>query len=559
MPYPALDLSRVRTTPLRERHNLVHRSDLIEPGAPPPSFTSPELEEVAERIVAARRAGRPVIWMMGAHVIKCGLGLLVGDLVRRGIITHVATNGAGSIHDFELALIAETSEDVPTAIEDGTFGMAEETGSLMHQAIRAGARDGIGWGEALGRFLAQDPRCPYRELSVLHRAYTLGVPCTVHATMGTDIIDQHPACDFAALGWASGQDFRVFCAAVADLQNGVFLNVGSAVTGPEVFLKALSITRNLGYPVAGFTTANFDLVPLGDYRAPIGKDQVAYYYRPRKNVVNRPVSMGGRGFHIEGDHALTVPTLYAHLTQALGESLAITTRAGLQSPGDSSLDALRTAVGRRSAAALAAFDDLLARQPQLREAALDLARAYLAIAQSLQTGGTLFLCGNGGSYADALHISGEMLKSYARKRPLPAGHRERLAAERNGEALAANLEGGLRAIVLGANGALSSAVNNDFAARDLSYAQELYALARPGDVFLGISTSGKAANVGNAASVAHMLGLTTISLTGPDGGPLAAQVDVPIRAPGARTDRVQESHLLLYHTLCEMLEAEVWG
>ncbi len=552
MPYRALDLSQVRTVPLSERRNLVREADLIRPGALPPPCAAPELPAVAEAIVAARRAGRPVIWMMGAHVVKSGLGLLLGDLLRRGIVTHVATNGAGSIHDFELALIGETSEDVATGIEDGTFGMAEETGALMHQAIRSGVRDGLGWGEALGRFLAEDPRFAHRELSVMYRAYTLGVPFTVHATMGTDIIDQHPACDFAALGWASGQDFKVFCTSVAELQEGVFLNVGSAVTGPEVFLKALSIVRNLGYDVARFTTANLDLVPLGDYRAPIGKDQVAYYYRPRKNVVNRPTSLGGRGYHIEGDHAQTVPNLYALVTAALGETLAVEPASSRRAFADEPL----AAIGRRSAAAAAVLADLLARQPQLREAAPHLARAYLAIAQSLAHGGTLFLCGNGGSLADALHISGEMLKSYARRRPLPLGHRARLARERNGQALAENLEGGLRAIVLGVNGSLTSAVNNDFAARDLNYAQELYALARPGDAFLGISTSGKAANVGSAASVARALGLTTIALTGPAGGPLAEQVDVAIRAPGARTDRIQEQHVLLYHALCEMLEAD---
>ena len=214
-------------------------------------------------------------------------------------------------------------------------------------------------------------------------------------------------------------------------------------------------------------------------------------------------------------------------------------------------------VTERSTEAAAALDDLLRRHSALRGVAVDLASAYLAIAESLSAGGTLYLCGNGGSFADALHMSGEMLKSYLRPRPLPAAFRVRLERERNGALLAANLECGLRAHVLGLNAALATAVANDFAARDMGCAQELYAFARGGDVFLGISTSGKAANVGNAASVARALGLVTISLTGPDGGPLAAQAHIAMRAPGERTDRIQEHHVLLYHTLCEMLEADL--
>ncbi len=226
---------------------------------------------------------------------------------------------------------------------------------------------------------------------------------------------------------------------------------------------------------------------------------------------------------------------------------------------DSDLGQPLAGVAQRSPAAARVLADLVARCPALREAAADLARAYLAIAARLERGGTLFICGNGGSMADALHISGEMLKSYAHPRRLSEALRQRLMSERNGEALATYLEPGLRAIVLGVNPALSSAVNNDLAARDLNYAQELYALAHEGDAFLGISTSGKAANVGNAASVAHALGLVTIGLTGPAGGPLSTQVDVPIRAPGERTDRIQEHHIALYHALCEMLEVDFFG
>ena len=204
-----IDLKLVKTIPLAQRPNVVHLADLVAPEAPAPDFDNQELAEVAEHIIAARRAGRPVIWMMGAHVIKSGLSRLVIDLLRRGIVTHIAGNGAVSIHDFELALIGETSEDVPTGLEDGTFGMAEETGALMHQAIQEGARDGLGYGAAMGRFMAENPdRFPHRDVSVLYQAYALGVPATIHVTLGTDIIHQHPAVDFAALGAASGLDFR---------------------------------------------------------------------------------------------------------------------------------------------------------------------------------------------------------------------------------------------------------------------------------------------------------------------------------------------------------------
>ncbi len=321
-----LDFSKIRTYPLKERRNLVHMDDLIYPETPRPEYANPELEEVIERAVAARKNGRPVIWMMGAHVIKCGLSPLVVDLMRRGIVTHVAGNGAVSIHDFELCLIGATSEDVPHGLEDGTFGMAEETSAYMHQAIREGVKEGLGYGAAIGRFIDRNPALfPYRETGVLYQAYRLGIPATIHITIGADIIHQHPQADFAALGAASGTDFKVFCASVSELEGGVYLNVGSAVTGAEVFLKALTIVRNLaqsgaGAPVvdpyragpyrAGLTTANFDLRELPDYRAPVKDTQPDYYYRPRKNVINRPTAQGGKGFHIRGDHKDTVPFFY---------------------------------------------------------------------------------------------------------------------------------------------------------------------------------------------------------------------------------------------------------
>ena len=542
MPYRTVDLRGIRTYHLGTRQNLVKASDMVSPEAPPPDFVSPDLVEVAARIVQARSAGRPVILMMGAHVVKCGLSLLLVDLMERGVITHLATNGAGSIHDFELALIGETSEDVPLSIEDGSFGMAEETGRLMNEAIQAGARDGLGYGEALGRFIASDKRFGFRHVSVAHTAYRLHIPFTVHVTIGTDIIHQHPAANFGVLGWASGHDFKVFAAAVAELEGGVFLNFGSAVTGPEVFLKALSVARNLGHRVAVFTTANFDLLDLGDYRAPVGKDHPHYYYRPRKNIVNRPVSLGGRGFHITGDHTVTMPNLSHMVRRQAGERRFAVPTVDTQPEADLHPDIARL-VG-----------ELFARQPELMPVRSDLLRAYRTLAQSLQCGGTIFLCGNGGSFADALHISGELLKSFERARPLPPTIAVKLAEQPGGERLAASLQSGLRSVVLGANAVLASAVQNDFAADRLGYAQELLALARPGDVLVGLSTSGNAENVMQAVLTARALDLPTIVLTGQDGGKLAPLADVAIRVPATGARPVQELHLPVYHALCNMLE-----
>jgi len=316
MPCDRIDLSKVKTYHLGERRNLVKLSDLVRPCDPPPPFDNPELADVARAIRAARDRGAPVLWMIGAHVVKSGLSLLLIDLMRRGLITHLAGNGAVSIHDFELALIGETSEDVADSIEDGSFGMADETGRLINQAVQAGLRDGLGYGEALGRLYASDPRFTHRDASLLYTGHARRIPVTIHVTIGTDIIHQHPAADFGALGAASGLDFRAYCATVAKLEGGVFCNFGSAVTGPEVFLKALSIARNLGHTVSHITTANFDLFPLrGDYRADVGKDDIEYYYRPRKNIVNRPVSLGGHGYHIRGDHRETIPNLYQMLIE----------------------------------------------------------------------------------------------------------------------------------------------------------------------------------------------------------------------------------------------------
>ncbi|MGI6566463.1 MAG: hypothetical protein ACOX3I_03915 [Limnochordia bacterium] len=336
--YPKkLDLSKSKTFSARNRKNLVTIENLAVPGQSPlSSWDHPEIGAVADSILEARRHGRPVVWFMGAHVIKCGLSRYVIELMRRGFISHVAGNGAVSIHDFELAYLGGTSEYVPRAIEDGSFGMWEETGSFMNAAIREGYAQGLGYGASLARYMDVHPeQFPHRYDSVIYQAYSLGVPATFHISIGADIIHQHPAADFAALGGSSGIDFAIFTHSIAQLDGGVYLNFGSAVMGAEVFLKALAISRNQGYPVEGLTTANFDIIPLGDYRSDVGQDHFHYYYRPRKNVVNRPTSLGGQGYYIMGNHLDTIPKLYSLLTGSQQEE----TRGGAADGGDEADDA----------------------------------------------------------------------------------------------------------------------------------------------------------------------------------------------------------------------------
>lgn len=306
-----LDLTQTRTDDVWDRHNLVRLDTLINPEAEPEPFVSEELRVLAEKIALAKAQNAPIIMFIGAHVIKSGLSDVLLALMREGFITHLASNGAGSIHDFELAYLGGTSEHVPTAIEDGSFGMWEQTGAWMNEAINLGFQSNLGYGESLAAYIAEHPeRFPHKDRCVVLNAYELGIPATYHITIGTDIIHQHPSADFASLGGASGIDFSIFCHSVSELEGGVFMNVGSAVTGPEIFLKALSIGRNQGHTISHITTANFDIIPLGDYRSDVGSDKYEYYYRPRKNVINRPVSLGGTGLYIYGYHNVTLPNLY---------------------------------------------------------------------------------------------------------------------------------------------------------------------------------------------------------------------------------------------------------
>lgn len=287
-----IDLNKVKTYPIRERKNLVSLKDFMQLDAKYEKCDDPQLRELAKSILKAHKEKKKTILMFGAHLIKKGLSLYVIDLMKRGFISHLATNGAGSIHDFEIALIGQTSEDVALTLKNGRFGMAEETSSMINNAVKNSA---AGYGLTVGKLVSN---LPNKEYSIFNAAYSLGIPITVHVAIGTDINHQHPSCDAAAIGRASYEDFKILTNSVSQLEHGVILNVGSAVILPEVFLKALNISRNLGYKVNNFTAANLDMIK---------------HYRPSVNVVARPTANGGKGFNIIGFHEHTIPTLYHYI------------------------------------------------------------------------------------------------------------------------------------------------------------------------------------------------------------------------------------------------------
>ena len=311
----SIDFTKTKTFSARDRFNLVRIDNLRTPGAQDDKlFSGPEFDILVEKLKKAKAEKKTITCFYGAHVIKCGLSRYLIWLMENGYITHLASNGAGSIHDFELAYLGGTSEHVPTAIEDGSFGMWEETGAWMTQAIKDGAKKGIGYGQSLYEYVNENKsKFPNLSDCVFYRGWEMGIPVTYHTTIGTDIIDQHPNMDFAAKGFTSGVDFGIFTNSIASLDGGVHMNIGSAVSGAEVFLKALSIARNQGYQTFDITTANFDIIPLGDYKSDISHDKYDYYYRPRKNIINRPTSQGGTGLYIYGHHEQTIPSLYARL------------------------------------------------------------------------------------------------------------------------------------------------------------------------------------------------------------------------------------------------------
>ncbi|MBO0857095.1 MAG: hypothetical protein J2P21_01295 [Chloracidobacterium sp.] len=315
-----IDLSRVETYPLASRPSKVTTRDFARPltddearntaalfGSLPRILAVETLSSIAAAIVEARSKNRAIIWGVGGHVIKTGLAPILIDLARRGFLSAIAMNGSGVIHDFEIAVAGWTSEDVDAGLGSGAFGMAEETGRLINEAIKHGVVDDCGMGESVGRALVKmNPQ--YADYSILHAAYQLKIPVTVHATIGTDIIHIHPHADGAAIGEATYRDFRLIASLVKELDGGgVYLNVGSAVTLPEVFLKAVTVVRNLGHSLQDFTTANLDFIQ---------------HYRPMTNVVRRPVAGGaGRGFHLTGHHELMIPLLAASIiNQSLAKS-----------------------------------------------------------------------------------------------------------------------------------------------------------------------------------------------------------------------------------------------
>ena len=310
--FPDIDFSKISTYSIFERKSLVQVENFASPWKKGESFatflqslptilTGSQFQEIVEAVVKAVQQEKPVMIAMGAHVIKCGLSPLLIDLMERGIVSAVALNGAGIIHDFELAYTGSTSEDVAEAISNGEFGMGRETGYILNEAINKGVVEGWGMGESVGRAIsASSP--PYIQHSLVAAAVRLGVPVTVHASIGTDIIHMHPNTDGAKLGEATHRDFKRYVGVVSQLEGGVYFNIGSAVILPEVFLKAVSAARNLGYELKRFTTVNMDFIR---------------HYRPTQNVVNRPTSDGGKGYTLIGHHEILLPLLAAAIIENL--------------------------------------------------------------------------------------------------------------------------------------------------------------------------------------------------------------------------------------------------
>lgn len=308
---PRIDRSRIRTVPARRRPSKVKRSEEATPYEAGSSFASfldglPDILGAADlkaTIAAAARAHRRrrlLLWGFGAHLIKVGLAPLVVDLMERGYVSGLLMNGAGCVHDLELAMMGRTSEDVAPALDDGSFGMARETAEALNGAIAEAHEAGLGMGEGVGRAILEG-RFPHKDRSVLASAVRLGIPVTVHVAIGTDIHHMHPSADGAALGATSYRDFELLTRLVAALEGGVLFNIGSAVILPEVFLKALALARNLGHKVEKLTTVNLDFIR---------------HYRPTVNVVQRPTRLGGRGISLVGHHEIMVPLLAAGLVEA---------------------------------------------------------------------------------------------------------------------------------------------------------------------------------------------------------------------------------------------------
>ncbi len=312
LPYEEFDLSGIRTYPLRSRQSKVSLQQFATPykkgsgvegllKSLPGLLAAQDFKDVVAALVAAKTDGRAIVWGLGAHVLKTGLSPVLVDLMERGFVSAIATNGAGIIHDFEIALSGGTSEDVDATLGPGTFGMAEETGTQLNRAITEGVAQGLGLGQSVGKYLdAMKP--PFAQISVTAAAWRLQIPLTTHVAIGTDIIHMHPHASGAAIGEASLRDFKYFVSTVSRLERGVYLNCGSAVVLPEVFLKAVAIARNEGRSLDGLTTVNLDFLR---------------HYRPLTNVVSRPTAGSGKGYSLTGHHELLIPLLAAALVEGV--------------------------------------------------------------------------------------------------------------------------------------------------------------------------------------------------------------------------------------------------
>lgn len=307
---PRSALKGLKTYSLKDRKSKVRLEDFARPWSPGSSFdtfletlpnllAAKDLRSVITAILTAKKKDKTIHWAMGAHVIKVGLNPILIDLMQQGFISALSLNGAGIIHDTELAMVGQTSEDVDQELGKGTFGMSHETAAFLNRSIKKGAEKGLGIGRAVGRSIVES-KFPFLSSSLLAEAFRLEIPVTVHVAIGTDIIHLHPSMDAKATGQATYRDFQTFCSLVRTLEDGVFINIGSAVILPEVFLKAVTLVRNLGFPLSHFTTVNMDFIR---------------HYRPATNIVHRPTMEGGQGYYLIGHHELMVPLLAAALLE----------------------------------------------------------------------------------------------------------------------------------------------------------------------------------------------------------------------------------------------------
>lgn len=326
MPYEMFDRTGLKILPLSKRKNLYTLDRIYKLSDPLPEYSHPLLGEVAQHVAEAFLKQKQIIWMQGAHIIRQGNSRYIIDLMERGVIKHFATNGAAAIHDFEFALIGATCESVEENVQDGTFGNWEETGRYMNEAVIRGYKDGLGYGESIGRLIQNEEngiKFPFKDVSVFAAAYRLKIPATVHKSIGYDIIEQHPASDYTIVGGAIGRDFLIYAQSVTKLDGGILFNFGSQVMGPEVFLKSLSMARNVaiqnGKQISNFTVINFDIKNYEDPHTVGRMTDTHYYDRVKKTLLNRTVKGGGESFHISGDFRLTIPNFYHEIIKRIGK------------------------------------------------------------------------------------------------------------------------------------------------------------------------------------------------------------------------------------------------